>query len=108
MYGNNKAPIFHNGCSYYSVISGQKGQTIDLFYKLLKSCTSIVNSFNLSAIRKTYMVIIKSSFPMMVVHTLRKSWDKRNKPLISCIDFLNLVYSYYKPPTRVQIDKYIW
>ena len=108
MYGNNKTLIFHNGCLYYSVISGQKEQTIDLFYKLLKSWTFIVYSFNPSAIRKTYMVIIKSSFPMMIVHTLRKSWNKRNKPLISCIDFLNLVYSYYKLPTREQIEKDIW
>ena len=147
LYDNHKTLTFVNCCSYCYLMTRQKEQTIDLLSKFLKSCRFILWYFNTGKNRKTYIVIIKPSFPIvvlhtirlsrdkrkktidllykllksfafilksfkstgnwkrymviikrslfiMVVHTIRSSRDKRNKPLISCINYLNLSLSY--------------
>ena len=62
-------PIFVNSCLYYKVITREKEQTIELFYKLLKSFVFVLKSFNHSANRRTYMGKHPSS--IIVVHAIR-------------------------------------
>ena len=108
IYGNHNRLIFQNRCSYHYEITSKKEKTIDLLYKLLKFCILILKSFNPSANGKRYMAIRRSSSFIMVVITIRESREKKNKPLIYCIDYLNRFYSYYNLPTQVQIEKQIW
>ena len=105
--GNHKKLIFHNGFSHYQVIRGEKEEIVDFLYKVLNTFGFILKSFIPSGNRKTYMVIIKQPFYAMVVLSIRKSRGKRNKQLISCINYLNLFNSYNNLSTRIQIEKYI-